>query len=48
MLGVVEMEGCGLEVLIARSERAGYLRIGFLSLDPSGLQGNCRLLGQRL
>ena len=42
------MKVCGLEVLPARSERVGYLRIGFLSLDSSGLQGNCRLLGQRL
>ena len=42
------MKVCGLEVLLARSERVGYLRIDFLSLGPSDLQGNCRLLGQRL
>ena len=42
------MEVCGLEVPLARSERVGYLRIGVLSLDPAGLQGSCRLRGQRL
>ena len=42
------MRVSGLEVLLARSERVGGLGIGVLSLDSLGLQGNCRLLGQRL